>query len=429
MDSSSIHNYIDRLLKTDKENIDLKEENRQLKEQVQDLKNKIGYLQRQLNLPSEPAIQPISPQEPVQITKRKLIDPELLKKSKRSTNLYHCPFEACPVVDTSSKIHQHIGPRFHKLNSNQKKLLIETLPSGQLQRFEEETRPQSTIESAPVTPEPSVTIAEPITEPTKFITEPNSEPITEPDYLDLSTDQEEETDIDSNRPQDIVSPDQDSTFERKNIPKLNTKPADPNTKLIVDSLKLYSNQSNFKSYWITGSVVDNYLQILIKNRPRHLAIDHFDVHRLQDKTKFMDVVTKAYDDIKIFSDYDVILLPFITNEHWTIVIVDNQELSIWHLDSRETSSPVPVQVTKNFLNQRRQWEAGQKPVPPKFYSVTVDTLPEENQQTNGVDCGIYLMIRARIHLAKGYFHYTQADMNKIRNVIKHEIITDTLVTL
>ena len=121
------------------------------------------------------------------------------------------------------------------------------------------------------------------------------------------------------------------------------------------------------------------------------------------------------------NNYDLILIPIIFNQHWTLLSIDILSNEVTHLNSLNLQGKVnddlikvifqfAKKITDLIDSNHKSW---------KFIDYL--NLP---QQTNDIDCGIFACTFAKYIACNGSFNFNfkQSDIHKLRSKMFNEIL-------
>ena len=118
---------------------------------------------------------------------------------------------------------------------------------------------------------------------------------------------------------------------------------------------------------------------------------------------------------------DMVFFPIHSREHWTLIVVEPGKKTVQYLDSLTSSrnfSSAPS-VVKAFMELRHK-EKGED----AEYRIKIrNDIP---QQTNGVDCGVFVCQYAERISRKGLMDFQQEDMSKARKTMTVELLEGKL---
>jgi sentrin-specific protease 1 len=119
----------------------------------------------------------------------------------------------------------------------------------------------------------------------------------------------------------------------------------------------------------------------------------------------------------------LLLMPVCINNHWALVAVNHQRPSIAYLDSMGNSGRKEAVLVRDFLRHIAQ-HLGK--------SVNVDQYKIESrmrglpQQTNGYDCGVFMLVFADCLVRGVRMTFTQQDILSYRARILFELLSKKL---
>ena len=165
--------------------------------------------------------------------------------------------------------------------------------------------------------------------------------------------------------------------------------------------------------WIDDDVVNKYIELLREagvHKEYGLTNSHFMQKILGGFYKDAD----EWDEVKRMHTYPKFLIPHEKGDHWYLYIVDNKKKEIIQMDSfMKNVYTKEVNAIKNYLEHLG--------IDAKSYTVRKATgIP---RQTNGYDCGAFLLEYARCIFNGDKMNFKQSDMPEVRKRIKNALTT------
>ena len=186
-----------------------------------------------------------------------------------------------------------------------------------------------------------------------------------------------------------------------------------NINIFENDMSLLTNNQR-----INDNLIDFYFNIISSsvNRVKCLSISSlFFVHYVRKGVIPVSWIKKS------LNDYDLILIPIIFKQHWTLLSFDIPSNEVTHLNSLNLSGKANDDLVKIIFqfaqkltalidSTRRSW---------KYRDYL--NLP---QQTNDIDCGIFACTFAKYiaHNGSFNFNFMQNDIDKIRSKMFNEIL-------
>ena len=196
---------------------------------------------------------------------------------------------------------------------------------------------------------------------------------------------------------------------------------DPLTKRDVESC--YSPQA-----WLNDEVINAYLEHIVDNarraannngrnaKPKFHAFNSFFYSNLRDKgyESVRRWATRAKIGGSSLLNVDTVFIPVHHGMHWTLLVVKPSARTIEYFDSLDGSPTSHINRVKTWLSS----ELGKDYIESEW-----KTLPGHSpQQNNGFDCGVFLLMTAKLCSLDLPLNYTACDIPMIRRKIVAELM-------
>jgi sentrin-specific protease 1 len=180
--------------------------------------------------------------------------------------------------------------------------------------------------------------------------------------------------------------------------------------------------------WLNDTVVDAYIGLL-RDRPDAtgtLILDSFFFDSIYTggpnqrntyeydggRTRAKRVETSTRGRLKTLADVSRFIIPMnINNNHWLCVVVDVEKNTIEWCDSLRIAPGGRLRALLKWLSEDRD-KKGLLAI--KRWKVTENAGPE---QTNGFDCGVFMLVCMEYRLENRRIDYDQRHMDALRKLI------------
>jgi Ulp1 family protease len=161
--------------------------------------------------------------------------------------------------------------------------------------------------------------------------------------------------------------------------------------------------------WINDEVLNAYISLLASRSSSNIG--HTNSFFYQKLERDGPEAVSCWQGIKgaLISRFDIFVIPICVGLHWILAAFDFVDAQLCVYDSFHGSFPEIVARLNNFLAFQ-----GGEPLPVAY--------PDVPSQTNGYDCGVFVMRLARcIFAGEPFDSFTQRDMPNIRANILTEL--------
>ncbi|XP_034245537.1 ubiquitin-like-specific protease 1A [Thrips palmi] len=194
---------------------------------------------------------------------------------------------------------------------------------------------------------------------------------------------------------------------------------DPND-VIVHFNDLHIRGCDFQTLkpatWLNDMIIDCYMGLVSQTSGQTsgkltLAVTcHFITSLIAHGIAGHKGTIKSKEEIEVF---DFLLVPFCTNSHWTLIIVDVKRRVMTVYDSLEKEHHGVLQLVKLYFSG--DWT-----------TVHAEGIPRQN---NGYDCGIFICMYAKHFCLGNGFQFGQEAMPHLRSLLAYELLTTKLLPL
>lgn len=161
--------------------------------------------------------------------------------------------------------------------------------------------------------------------------------------------------------------------------------------------------------WISDDVISWYLTLLKSNSPKNVGTTNtfFFSSLERDQPNFRDRWEGFH--VSTLPSFEQFLIPIKSGSHWIMINLNFQAKEMWVYDPLGNEYPKECNLLNQYLTHYK-----------------IENLPERYiptpKQTNGYDCGVFLMQTARsIFFNNGVFNFSQSDMPFLRKRIQAEL--------
>jgi Ulp1 family protease len=173
------------------------------------------------------------------------------------------------------------------------------------------------------------------------------------------------------------------------------------------------NQGN----WINDKIVDASLWLL---QQQHRSLDLLCISSYFI-TKLLEGGVYSYDNVRRWQikihNYKTIAIPInLSNNHWTMALINMTEKSISYFDSVNGNGQFHIEAILRFIKDD---ELNKNITPSTWSCHQIQDIP---QQTNSYDCGIYMIAAIEKYTTKLPLDYTPEDIASKRKDIQLRII-------
>lgn len=191
-----------------------------------------------------------------------------------------------------------------------------------------------------------------------------------------------------------------------------------------DILRLNSNQL------LNDNLVDFYLNLLCYKKSEKSEIKYFSMSSFYFTSYFDSIKNPSIQKLKETSnwlsnkslfDYALILVPICHKMHWSLLTIDPKANTLRHYDSNQSNC---LKETKLFFDHCLDLINNESKKSSKIFTRKnwkCESLSGIPQQTNGVDCGVFLCQYAKLILESSNFDFNQSQIPKIRLEMEAEI--------
>jgi len=174
--------------------------------------------------------------------------------------------------------------------------------------------------------------------------------------------------------------------------------------------------------WLDGEVINTYLQLIQRRSsnsstlPRSYCFNTF----LYDKVSTVghSAVKRWTRKVNIF-DYDLVFFPIHLGNHWTLAYADIRKKTLRYCDSMGGNNPKCLAALFDYL-KIESMEKTKRPLEDDWKTESISGKIPQQQNTN--DCGVFSCIFAEYIARDAAFNFSQADMPKIRKLVKYELL-------
>ncbi|EEH06860.1 sentrin/SUMO-specific protease [Histoplasma capsulatum G186AR] len=180
--------------------------------------------------------------------------------------------------------------------------------------------------------------------------------------------------------------------------------------------------------WLNDEVINAYLELIVDyarqeagnsgrhDKPKYHAFPSFFFSNLRDKgyESVRRWATRAKIGGEALLQVETVLIPVHDHLHWTLIVVRPTARTIEHFDSMGSPSLAHISRAKEWL----RGELGDLFVEEEW-RVLPSTSP---QQTNGSDCGVFLLTNAKLVSLGKPLRYGARDIPEIRKRIVAELM-------
>ena len=250
----------------------------------------------------------------------------------------------------------------------------------------------------------------------------------------MSFDVEKHTKTQSEKPRNFSQNIQKRSYEEEII-DIEKEENEQNSNSIVDiNLDCLSSPN-----WLTGTVIDSYLSLLMKVNENIFAYSTI-FYASFTKNGFERVKKKKREE-NLFS-YSKILIPIHKVNHWFLVVFDKKKLSAY--DPYNYPDPkINAIERQQLLKENKEYlmdilsqlkDDYLRPLFQKYnkswYDVEMEVQipPEIPSQDNDCDCGVFLLMFAKYIVLEKKFDFATEDMIQIRDEIREELNKKSITT-
>lgn len=173
--------------------------------------------------------------------------------------------------------------------------------------------------------------------------------------------------------------------------------------------------------WLDNSIMNSYMNLLQRDHSDVFAMDVYfyvqldarlDYARIEDIVEDKEMLSKHPDSSKL-KRLRMILVPALINGyHWTLVVVEpNRRLVTFYDSLGSKTTTIAAQVRSYFARLFGESESA-------WRIVIASNIP---RQTNGYDCGVFVLKFADNLINKRSLTFSQTDVSSERRIIKQRL--------
>lgn len=180
--------------------------------------------------------------------------------------------------------------------------------------------------------------------------------------------------------------------------------------------------------WLNDNIINSYMELIVDHarqtidntgrhpKPSYHAFNSFFYSSLRDRgyRSVQRWALRARIGGESMLNVKTIFIPVHNHAHWTLIVVKPNDRTIEHFDSLGSPSDIHVQRVKQWLREElkgayveSEWRVLDTPCP---------------QQSNGSDCGVFLLTSAKLTALGQPLEYGPKDIPLIRRRIVAELI-------
>lgn len=182
--------------------------------------------------------------------------------------------------------------------------------------------------------------------------------------------------------------------------------------------------------WLNDEVINFYLQFLMQ---RSKESNYLPKLHIFSSFFYLNLRNKGYEGVSratrrispsLLTDIDLIMFPIHLGQHWCLAAIDFRHRNILYYDSLHGNNQECLDLLYTWLASESEDKLG---VPFNFDGWIQECRFNIPRQSNGYDCGVFVLVLAD-HLSRdASLNYSQSDMPLWRSMIAFEIASGKLL--